>query len=318
LTDLCFVSLRPTIVAVLLALAPAMAFQTAFAEGADQPTVAAPASRPVASGRVRVNGVKYYYEVHGKGEPLLMLHGGMGSIEMFEPGLPAFAEHRQVIAVDLHGHGRTPLGNRRIDPVDMGDDMAMLLKKLGYGPVDVIGYSMGGAVAFRLAVQHPQNVRRLVLVSQGYAQEGFHPELLPMQAQVGAAMAESMKESPMYKSYAAIAPNPAEFPKLLDRMGEWLRRPYNWEADVKTLTMPVMLVYGDSDMFRPEHEIKFYQLLGGGLRDAGWQREHMSGNRLAILPNRTHYEMSAAPELVPLVLPFIDGKTAPGSSRGGD
>ena len=130
-----------------------------------------------------------------------------------------------------------------------------------------------------------------------------------MQAQVGAAMAEMMKDTPMYKSYVAVAPHPEEFPKLLDRMGEFMRKPYNWADDVKKLKMPVMLVFGDSDMFRPEHIVEFYQLLGGGLKDAGWQREHMSKNRLAILPDLTHYEMFSSPMLAQTVLPFLDGKS---------
>ena len=269
------------------------------------------AARPgtTKSGRMEANGVNYYYEIHGAGDPLLLLHGGLGSIEMFEPVLPSLPKGRQVIAVDLHGHGRTPLGDRKIDLRDIGDDMAVLLEKLGFEQVDVLGYSFGGGVAFRLAAQHPSKVRRLVLVSAGYAQDGFYPEMLPMQAQVGAAMAEAMKDTPMYQSYAAIAPNPDEFPTLLDRMGEWMRKPYDWEQDVKKLTMPVMLVYGDSDMFRPEHIVRFYQLLGGGLRDAGWMRENMSQNRLAILPDVTHYEMAVAPALVATVLPFLNAKS---------
>ena len=272
-------------------------------------TTNATSPRSATNGRVEANGVHYYYEIHGAGEPLLLLHGGLGSIDMFEPLLPALPEGRQVIAVDLHGHGRTPLGDRKIDLPDMGDDMAELLDKLGMEQVDVLGYSLGGGVAFRLAVQHPSRVRRLVLVSTAYAQDGFYPEMLPMQAQVGAAMAEAMKDTPMYQSYAAIAPDPEEFPKLLDQMGEWMRKPYDWEQDVKKLTMPVMLVYGDSDMFRPEHIVRFYQLLGGGLRDAGWMRENMSQNRLAILPDVTHYEMAVAPALVATVLPFLNAKS---------
>ena len=137
-----------------------------------------------------------------------------------------------------------------------------------------------------------------------------------MQAQVGAGMAEMMKDTPMYKSYVAVAPNPEDFPKLLDRMGAFMRKPYNWAEDVKTLKMPVMLVFGDSDMFRPEHIVEFYQLLGGGLKDAGWMREHMSKNRLAILPDLTHYEIFASPRSH-TALPFLDGKSGAKSSDGG-
>jgi pimeloyl-ACP methyl ester carboxylesterase len=263
------------------------------------------------SGHVTANGVSYYYQVHGKGgrgqaEPLLLLHGGLGQIEMFGPNLTALAQGRQVIGVDLQGHGRSSLGDREISLVDMGDDMAAVLKSLGYQKVDVMGYSMGGGVAFRFAVQHPDMVRRLVLVSAGFAQDGFYPEMLPMQAAVGAAMAEQMKGTPMYESYMALSPRPQDFPKLLDRMGALMRKPYDWSADVKKLAMPTLLVFGDSDMFRPEHEVKFYQLLGGGLTDAGWQREHMSKNRLAILPDVTHYEMGMAPALAATVMPFLD------------
>ena len=131
--------------------------------------------------------------------------------------------------------------------------------------------------------------------------------MLPQQAAVGSAMMEQMKETPMYKSYVAIAPHPEEFPKLLDQMGAYMRKSYDWSGDVKKLTMPTMLVYGDSDMIRPEHIVKIYQLLGGGLKDAGWQREHMAQNRLAILPNVTHYEMGVAPQMVEAALPFLNG-----------
>jgi pimeloyl-ACP methyl ester carboxylesterase len=262
---------------------------------------------PDSSGYVEANGVRYYYEIHGEGEPLLLLHGGLGSIQMFGPVLPALAADRKVIAVDLHGHGRTALGDREISLIDMGDDLAVVLQELGYEQVDALGYSLGGGVAFRLAVQHPELVRRLVLVSAGYARHGFYPEMLPMQAAVGAAMAEQMKDTPMYQSYAAIAPHPEDFPKLLDRMGALMRTPYDWAEDVKKLRMPVMLVFGDSDMYRLEHVVDFYKLLGGGQRDAGWMRENMAQNRLAILPDLTHYEAFMSPALAPTVLPFLNG-----------
>ena len=263
--------------------------------------------KPAKSGHVPVNGVNYYYAVYGKGEPLLLLHGGLGQIEMFGPNLETLAKNREVIGVDLHGHGRTDLGTRDINLIEMGSDIAALVRKLGYQKVDVLGYSLGGGVAFQLAVQHPELVRRLVLVSGAYSQDGFYPEMLPQQAAVGAAMVEYMKDTPMYQSYIAVAPHPEDFPKLLDKMGAYMRKSYDWSAEVRKLTMPTLLIYGDSDMMRPEHIVKFYQMLGGGLKDAGWQREHMAQNRLAILPNLTHYEIGVAPQMVETALPFLDG-----------
>jgi pimeloyl-ACP methyl ester carboxylesterase len=260
------------------------------------------------TGHIEAGGVNYYYEIHGQGEPLLLLHGGLGSIAMFGPVLPVLAEGRQVIAVDLHGHGRTALGDRKVSLHDMGDDMAVLVRQLGHEQIDALGYSLGGGVAFRLAVQHPEIVRRLVIVSAGFSTAGFHPEMLPMQAAVSSAMAEAMKDTPMYQSYAAIAPHPEDFPKLLDRMGEYMRQSFDYSEDVKRLKMPVMLVFADNDMFTTPHIAEFYNLLGGNVQDAGWQREHMSQNRLAILPDHTHYDLFFAPELARTVLPFLNGE----------
>jgi pimeloyl-ACP methyl ester carboxylesterase len=263
---------------------------------------------PLEKGHVAANGVQYYYEIHGEGEPLLLLHGGLGSIDMFEPDLAALSTRRKVIAVDLYGHGRTALTDRAISLVDMGDDMAVVLAGVGVDQADVMGYSLGGGVALRLAIQNPNVVRRLVLVSTPYAQSGFYPEMLPQQAMVSAAMFDQMKESPMYLGYKAVAPKPEDFPELLDRMGAYMRQSYDWAKDVGTLTMPVMLIYGDSDMITLDHAVDFYHRIGGGLKDAGWQREHMSRNRLAILPNVTHYEMAVSPALVATALPFLNGE----------
>jgi pimeloyl-ACP methyl ester carboxylesterase len=281
----------------------------AIAHGAQENQAMNPTTpMPGRSGHVAVNGVDYYYATYGTGEPLLLLHGGLGQIEMFGPNLTRLAQTRQVIGVDLQGHGRSSLGDRQIDLVDMGRDLSTLLRELGYNQVDVLGYSLGGLVAFQFAVQHPEMIRRLALVATPFAQDGFYPEILAQQATIGAAMLESMKQSPMYQSYVAIAPHPEDFPQLLEKMGACMRRPYDWSSDVKRLTMPVLLVYGDSDTFRLEHIMKFYQLLGGGQGDAGWQREHMPPNRLAILPNLTHYELGTAPQMVDAALPFLDGK----------
>ena len=125
--------------------------------------------------------------------------------------------------------------------------------------------------------------------------------------EVNANFAEQMKPTPMYQSYVAVAPKPDDFPKLLQAMGDLMREQYDYSADVKKLTMPTMLIFGDSDMYRPEHVVEFYKLLGGGLRDAGWNRETMSKNRLAIIPDQTHYDIFFSPKLVATALPFLDG-----------
>jgi pimeloyl-ACP methyl ester carboxylesterase len=259
------------------------------------------------TGYVKTNGLEYYYEISGKGEPLLLLHGGLGTTDMFAPILPALTDHRTVIAVDLHGHGRTALGTRKIDLIAIGRDMGVVLEKTGFGQVDVLGYSFGGGVALQLAAQHPEKVRRLVLVSAGYSDAGFFAELREQQNAVSAQMAEHMKETPMYKSYVAVAPKPDDFPRLLQAMGDLMRGHYDFSADVKKLTSHTMIVFGDADMYRPEHVVEFYKLLGGGLRDAGWGRETMSKNRLAIIPDQTHYDIFFSPKLVATVLPFLDG-----------
>lgn len=264
--------------------------------------------KPTKTGHVEANGVRYYYEVRGEGPPLLLLHGGLGSIDMFAPVMPALAAKHTVIGVDLQGHGRTVLGDRPFTLEAQGADMAAILTKLGYGKVDVVGYSMGGGVAFQLAVQHPDRVNKLVLVSAGYAQDGFYADMIKQQAQVGAQAMPFMKDTPMYKSYVAVAPRPDDFPKLLDTLGAYMRKPYDFSSDVPKLTMPTLLVFGDSDMYRPEHEIKFFQLLGGGLKDGGWQREGMTKHRLAILPGRTHYDIFLSPELISTTLTFIEGR----------
>lgn len=261
------------------------------------------------TGRVAINGVNYYYELHGKGEPLLVLHGGLMSIENLGPVLPALAQHRLVIAVDLEGHAHTPLGDRPYKLETQGDDMAELVKQLGHPQVDVLGYSLGGGIALRMAIQKPQSVRRLALVSVPYSDDAFYPEIKAQQAYVNADAVPMMKDTPMYKTYLANAPKPEDFPKLLDTVGNYMKQKYEWSAEVKAIQVPVMLVYGDSDMFQPEHAIKFYQLLGGGLKDAGWQRENMSKHRLAIIPDATHYDVTDSPLFVPTLLPFLAGKT---------
>jgi pimeloyl-ACP methyl ester carboxylesterase len=259
---------------------------------------------PIKTGHVEAGGVRYGYEIHGQGPPLLLLHGGFGTMEMFGPVLGRLAERRQVVAVDLYGHGRTALTDRPIDPIAIGDDMAGLVRALGFERVDVMGFSFGGMVALRMAVQHPEAVDRLVLASAPYASDGFYADIREQQKGI---RAEIMMRTPLYDIYKAVAPRVEDFPEFVARMGQIIRTPFDWSKDVEMLKPTTLLVYGDSDMFEPGHIIRFYQLLGGGLRDAGWDGAGMARHRLAILPGVTHYAMSDAPGLTETALAFLEG-----------
>ncbi len=256
----------------------------------------------IKKGHVEAGGVRYGYEIHGAGAPLLLLHGGFGTLEMFGPVLGSLAERRQVIAVDLYGHGRTALTDRPIETVAIGNDMATLVKALGFERVDALGFSFGAMVAFQFAAQHPELVGRLVLASMPFASEGFYADIREQQKRINPA---GLMSTPLYDAYKAVAPKVEDFPEFVERMGRAIRTPYDWSEQVKGLKPTTLLVYGDSDMFEADHIIRFYQLLGGWLGDAGWDGAGMARHRLAILPGVTHYTMSDAPALAETALAFL-------------
>lgn len=252
-----------------------------------------------------VNGLRLYYESHGTGQPLVLLHGGLGSTGMYEPLLPSIGKGRQVIAVDLQGHGRTADIDRPFSCEAMGDDVAALLKSLRIEKADVMGYSLGGCVALRMAIQHPDAIRKLVLVSTPFSRHGWFPEVDAATAQLNAAAAEMMKPSPTYQTYAKIAPRPADWPVLVTKTGELMKKDYDWSKDVAAMRMPTLLVFGDADAIQPAHMVEFYRLLGGGKKDAGWDGSGMSTARMAVLPGVTHYDILSAPGLAAVVTPFL-------------
>jgi pimeloyl-ACP methyl ester carboxylesterase len=256
-----------------------------------------------------VNGLSLYYSEHGSGEPLVLLHGGFGSGEMFGPVLPALAEHRRVIAVDLQAHGRTADIGRPLRFQTMADDVAALIGHLGLVRSDVMGVSMGGVVALRTAIQHPEAVDRLVLVSVPFRRDGWFPEIGAAMRQFTPEHGEAMKQSPMYESYARIAPRPGDWPVLHAKMGDLLSEDYDWLAEVAGMTAPTMLVYADGDSIRPGHMVEFFALLGGGLWDAGWDGSGRPAGRLAVLPGTTHYDIFASPALAAPVLEFLEAPT---------
>ncbi len=256
-----------------------------------------------------VNGIKLYYEIHGTGAPLILLHGGLGAMSMFGPNLPALAEGRQVIAVDLQGHGRTADIDRPLSPQLMADDIAALIKHLKLERPDIMGYSLGGGVAVHTAIRHPEVVGRLVIVSTPIKRNAYYPDILVQQGQVGPEAAEAMKQTPMYQLYASIAPRPEDWPRLLDKIGKEMAKDFDFSKEVAGIEATTLLVAGDADIFPPAHAVEVFGLLGGGKRDGGWDGSGRPKSRLAILPGVTHYAMGSAPALSAVVIAFLDDPT---------
>jgi pimeloyl-ACP methyl ester carboxylesterase len=210
-----------------------------------------------------VNGINLYYETIGEGRPLILLHGGLGSGEMFGPVRPALAESHQVIAVDLQGHGRTTDIDRPIDVQLMADDIAALIDHLGLDRPDLVGYSLGGGVALYTATTYPAKVGRLVVASPNLRPDDLYPEMRPQQGQVNAAAAEFMKDTPMYQLYQRVAPRPEDFPLLLDKIGALMAQGYDHTEAVRSLQVPTMIVAADADMAPPSHHVEIFKLLDG-------------------------------------------------------
>jgi pimeloyl-ACP methyl ester carboxylesterase len=266
------------------------------------------------TGYAAVNGLTLYYEIQGSGDPLILLHGGLGSTGMTSQIRPALSNARRVITVDLQGHGRTADIDRPISYSAMADDVAALMGHLGIGEADLMGYSLGGGVALRTAIQHPGAVRKLVVVSTPCRRDGWYPEILAAVAQLDVIAAASMKQSALYRIYAGTAPRPEDWPVLLTKLRDMLKQEYDWSKEVAAIRAPTLLVFADADSVRPAHIVQFYELLGGGQRDGGWDGSGSSASRLAILPGLTHYNIISSPALVAAVLPFLEAPM-PGSGE---
>ena len=253
-----------------------------------------------------VNGLKMYYEIHGKGQPLVLLHGGLGVIGMYAEILPALADNRQVVAVELQGHGHTADIDRPLSFEQMADDVAALVRQLGFEKADLFGYSLGGGVALQTTIRHPDVVRKLVVVSTPCKGDGWYPEVRAGMRAMNAEIAKTWVGSPMHQAYASVAPDPEAWPTLVAKTGPLVSRDYDWSAGVAGIKLPTMIVIGDADGVRTAHGVEFFELLGGGQREAGWDGSGMSNARLAILPGTTHYDIFFSPLLVPTVTPFLD------------
>jgi pimeloyl-ACP methyl ester carboxylesterase len=259
-------------------------------------------SGEVGGSYAEVNGVKMYYEIHGTGLPLVVLHGAFMTIGAMGAIVAALTEARQVIAVELQGHGRTADIDRPLSYEQMSDDVAALLRHLGIERADVFGYSMGGGVALQLAMRHPELVQKLVVASASSTSDGVHPEVWEGIEQI---TPELFAGTPWKEEYDRVAPNPDAFPTLVEKMKQLDSQPFTWPPDeIRAITAPTMVMIGDSDGTTPEHAVELFRMRGGGVFGdlAG-----LPSARLAILPGTTHVGLiHRADWLAPMIDEFLD------------
>jgi len=255
-----------------------------------QPESMAHASEPRATDKVAVNGVELYYEVHGDGPPLVMLHGGVNPSDMFGAPLAEMAKTNEVYAVHLRGHGFSTDTAEPWSYEQMGDDVVALLNALGLEKPDVMGWSLGGGVALQMAIRHPDAVGKLVVISMNVKAEGNFPEIqaefdaMPDKA---AEYARGVEQSPLAELYPDI-----DWKVMFEKSGKMNQGPYDWSSDVAKITAPTLLIFSDADMMHPEHMVEIYKLLGGGTQDAGIDgSKRPTFNQLAIIPGTTHYDL---------------------------
>lgn len=255
-----------------------------------------------------VNGLKMYYEIQGTGEPVIVLHGGFGNTELYIPNVAELAKNYKVITVDMQGHGRTADIDRPLDREAMADDIAALIKHLNLGKTSIIGYSFGGWVSLRVAIQHPELLQKVVLISCPFKRKGWFPELLAQQNQLGAASAEGLKETPLYQSYAKMAPKPDDWTKIVTKMSVALQKDFDWSKEVGAIKLPVLLMFADADEVMPSHMLEFFKLLGGGLKGADWEGKGRPVSQLSIIPDESHYSIFMSPALSDIIIPFLNKK----------
>jgi pimeloyl-ACP methyl ester carboxylesterase len=249
-----------------------------------------------------VNGLKMYYEIHGTGSPLLVLHGAFMTIGAMGAFVPLLAEARQVIAVELQGHGHTADIDRPLSYEQMADDVAGLIRHLGIGRADVFGYSMGGGAALQLAIRYPDLIRKLVVASASSTSDGVYPEVW---AGIEQITPEHFAGTPWKEEYDRVAPDPAAFPTLVEKMKQLDLQPFAWPpGEIRAISAPTMVVIGDSDGTTPEHAVELFRLRGGGVFG---DLTGLPGARLAVLPGTTHVGLiGRADWLTPMIGEFLD------------
>ncbi len=256
-------------------------------------------------------GLRVHYEIYGQGEPIVVMAGAFGDGSSMAQVIGPLSRQRQVIAIDLEGHGRTALRETPMSHERNGDDVAAVLRHLRITRADIAGYSHGGDAAIRMAIQHPEAVRNLIIISTAAGRDGWYPEGLAAMGSMSAAVAPLMRQTPLYTRYAEVAPHPDQFPLLLDRMGELMRKDYDWRTEIAQLRTPTLLLFADHDAVSMCHIAEFFALFGGGVRDPGWEGEpQFSRARLAIVPGYTHYNFSQGPDVARVIAAYLDQPTS--------
>lgn len=258
--------------------------------------------KPSKSGYAGVNGLKMYYEVYGKGKPVVLLHGSfMNILSNWSQIIPMLAD-RQVIVAEMQAHGRTRDIARPLSFEAMADDVSELLKYLQVDSADIVGYSMGGGVAFQFAVRHPEQLRRLVVLSGTYAHNGWWPDA---EASFSTTTADMFKGTTIQTQYDSLGNDPAKFPDFFKKVMSIDLKPYDWSTDVKKIKAPIFMAIGDADGVQYEHALALFRAKGGGKMG---DMHGLPKSRLAILPGTTHIGMimQRANWLIPMITDFLD------------
>ena len=265
-------------------------------------TVVSQNIKPTESGYADVNGLKMYYEVYGEGKPLVLLHGSFMTIPLnWAQIIPLLAKDRKIIVTEMQGHGRTRDISREISYEAMADDVSGLLKHLKINNADVLGYSMGGGVAFQVAVRHTEQVRRLVVLSGTYAHDGWWPDV---EASFATFTADMFKGTPIQEQYVSLGNDPNHFPEFVKKVISIDLKPYDWSKDVKNIKAPIFMAIGDADGVRYEHALELFRAKGGGKMG---DLHGLPNSRLAIMPGTTHIGMIQRTDwLIPMITDFLD------------
>jgi pimeloyl-ACP methyl ester carboxylesterase len=267
-----------------------------------------PTQAPAEGHRVAVNGMQLYYEVSGSGEPLIVLHGAYMNIPSMGAIIPKLAVTHRVYALELQGHGRTTDIDRPITYPNLADDVAAFMDAVGLPKADVFGYSMGAVAGLQLAIRHPDKVNKLVMASGGYDARGWQPAFTAFIPHMTVEMFVAM---PFAAEYRKLAANPDGFPALVAKLIALEKEPMAWEAEVRALKTPVLIISGDADVATLEHSVAMFRLLGGGgMGDMG---QPLAASRLAVLPATSHTAVITQPDLLlAFTEPFLKGETPKG------